>query len=378
MEEEIEDSNLLTVKCLIVDDRDENLLALSALLRGPGVEVLEARSGPEALELLLVHDVALALLDVQMPEMDGFELAELMRGSERTHDVPLIFVTAGTRDQHRVFKGYERGAVDFLYKPIDPQILRNKAGVFFQLHRQKQLLARELGERTKTLQMNEMFMAVLGHDLRNPLSAIVTSAAVLQRSPEDGVRRAAERIATSSRRMSRMIDDMLDLARVRQGGGVVLARTQGDFVDPVRRAVQEVQASFPDRPPTVVHAQGDMAGEWDADRIAQTSGNLVANALEHGVPERPVRVEIDGSQPERVVMRVVNQGEIPEHVLPHLFEPFQSGRRLSGRGEGLGLGLYIVRQIALAHGGSVRAECGGDGSTCFVVDLPRHGSPPSA
>ena len=129
------------MKCLLVDDLEENLLALSALLRRDDVEVLEARSGAEALELLLAHDVALALLDVQMPDMDGFELAELMRGSERTRHVPIIFVTAGARDQHRLFKGYEAGAVDFLYKPIEPHILQNKADVFFQLHRQKQQLA---------------------------------------------------------------------------------------------------------------------------------------------------------------------------------------------------------------------------------------------
>src|SRR3954464_9981400 len=111
------------VKCLLVDDLEENLLALSALLNRGDVELLQARSGAEALELLLAHDVALAFLDVQMPDMDGFELAELMRGSERPRPVPLIFVTAGAHDQHRLFQGYESGAVDFLHKPIDPHIL---------------------------------------------------------------------------------------------------------------------------------------------------------------------------------------------------------------------------------------------------------------
>ena len=123
------------VKCLLVDDLEENLVALSALMRSDDVETLLARSGAEALDLLLSHDVALALLDVQMPDMNGFELAELMRGSERTRHVPIIFLTAGVRDQHRMFKGYESGAVDFLYKPIEPHILRNKADVFFQLYR---------------------------------------------------------------------------------------------------------------------------------------------------------------------------------------------------------------------------------------------------
>src|ERR1700750_1651818 len=169
------------VKCLLVDDLDENLVALSALLNADDVELLEARSGAEALELLLIHDVALAFLDVQMPEMDGFELAELMRGSERTRQVPIIFVTAGARDQHRLFKGYESGAVDFLFKPIEPHILQNKADVFFQLHRHKQQLAHELREKTETLRLNEMLTAVLSHDLRSPLNAVLTSAVLIPR-----------------------------------------------------------------------------------------------------------------------------------------------------------------------------------------------------
>src|ERR1700734_4106125 len=128
------------IKCLLVDDLKDNLLALAALLQSEEVDTYCAQSGPEALELLLVHDFALAFLDVQMPDMDGFQLAELMRGSERTRHIPIIFVTAGARDQHRLFKGYESGAVDFLYKPIESQILRNKASVFFQLDRQRRQL----------------------------------------------------------------------------------------------------------------------------------------------------------------------------------------------------------------------------------------------
>ncbi|HMI91036.1 MAG TPA: response regulator, partial [Polyangiales bacterium] len=115
------------IKFLLVDDVPENLVALAALMRRDGLELLHARSGAEALELLLVHDVALALLDVQMPEMDGFELAELMRGAERTKHVPIIFVTAGDHDPRRVFEGYESGAVDFLFKPLDPHVVRSKA-----------------------------------------------------------------------------------------------------------------------------------------------------------------------------------------------------------------------------------------------------------
>ena len=130
------------VTLLLVDDLYENLVAMKALLRGPGLRVLTARSGEAALELLLVNEVALALVDVQMPDMDGFELAELMRGSERTKHVPIVFVTAGAHDRKRLFQGYGSGAVDFLYKPIEAHILTNKVNVFVELFRQKQALAR--------------------------------------------------------------------------------------------------------------------------------------------------------------------------------------------------------------------------------------------
>src|SRR5215813_12716262 len=128
---------LESTKVLIVDDIAENLITLEALLRREGVQPLCARSGAEALELLLTHDVAIALVDVQMPEMDGLELAELMRGAARTKHVPIIFITAGSRDPSRVFKGYEAGAVDFLFKPVDPQILKAKIDVFLELADQR-------------------------------------------------------------------------------------------------------------------------------------------------------------------------------------------------------------------------------------------------
>jgi len=131
------------VKVLAVDDVPENLVALEALLAQEGLELLTAASGMEALELLLVHDVALALLDVQMPGMDGFELAELMRGTERTRRVPIIFLTAVATDERRRFRGYETGAVDYLLKPVDPQIVRNKVEIFVELARQRQEIAHQ-------------------------------------------------------------------------------------------------------------------------------------------------------------------------------------------------------------------------------------------
>lgn len=143
------------VDILLVDDRPENLLALESLLESPGVNIVKAASGNEALGLMLEQDFALVLLDVQMPGMDGFETAELMRGTEKTRQVPIIFVTAISTEQQHVFKGYEAGAVDYLFKPIVPEFLRTKVKVFCELFQQKNIIKnqlREIEEKNELLQ----------------------------------------------------------------------------------------------------------------------------------------------------------------------------------------------------------------------------------
>src|SRR6478736_5025587 len=150
------------VHILVVDDVEQNLVAIEALLTGPGVRVLKANSGVAALEILLVQEVALILLDVQMPNMNGFELAELVRGNPQTRDIPLIFMTAAINEPQRSFRGYQAGAVDFLYKPVEPDILRSKVNVFVELFAQKKQLSAQLEELRQALRVNEMFTAVLG------------------------------------------------------------------------------------------------------------------------------------------------------------------------------------------------------------------------
>jgi signal transduction histidine kinase len=358
------------IACLLVDDLDENLLVLSALLEPLQVEILTARSGAEALDVLLSHDVALVLLDVHMPEMDGFELAELMRGAERTRHIPLIFVTAAGREAHRLFKGYDLGAVDFLYKPIDAHVLLSKARVFFELHRQKQLLARQLRERTETLRLNETFAAMLGHDLRSPLDFILTASHLLERIADDpeAVRRTAQQMRTSGMRMGRMIADMLDLARGRLGGGIPIQLQPLDLAALVRRVVVECQTVQP-QTPILVDTAGALTCDGDPERLAQVVSNLVGNALQHGVAGQPVSLRLDGTAPASVVITVENAGEVSPEALPRLFEAFARGPGRS-RDAGLGLGLYITQQIAQAHGGAVtvRSE---RGTTAIQVTLPR-------
>jgi two-component system, sensor histidine kinase and response regulator len=356
--------------CLLVDDLDENLLVLSALLEPLDVEIVTARSGLEALDQLLVHDVALVLLDVHMPEMDGFELAEIMRSAERTRHIPLIFVTAGGREAQRTFTGYDLGAVDFLYKPIDAHVLLSKARVFFELHRQKQQLAQQLHERTEALRMNEMFAAMLGHDLRSPLDFLVTASSLLERVADDpeAVRRTARQMRASGQRMARMIADMLDLARGRLGGGIPIHPQPIDLAAVVQRVVVECQATQP-QTRIVVDEAGDLTCEADPERLAQVVSNLIGNALQHGQAGGDVVVRIDGTVPSTVTIAVENAGEIATDALPHLFEAFVRGPARS-REDGLGLGLYITQQIAHAHGGAATARSE-QGATAIQVTLPR-------
>lgn len=359
------------MKCLIVDDLEENLLALSALLQGPQVEVLQARSGRAALELLLEHEVAVALVDVQMPEMDGFELAELMRGTERTRSVPIIFVTAGAHEPHRLFHGYELGAVDFLYKPIDPLILQSKVNVFFQLYRQREQLAEQLQNLGETLRMNEMFTAILSHDLRNPLNAVLTGAELLLRTTQDETtRKVSERIRSSGQRMAGLVADILDLARWRVGAGISLSLQAVDLAELVGRVVAEHQPS-PTETRVALELSGDLQGFWDPRRLEQAISNLLGNAIQHGSQTEPVLLRVLGNAPERVTLRISNAGSIPPSVRARLFDPFRARDRNGQSERGLGLGLYIVQQVLLAHGGSVELEDDDAERTTFRLELPR-------
>lgn len=357
-----------SIKFLLVDNTEEHLVALEALLRRDGLEILKARSSSEALELLLVHDVALALLDVQMPQMDGFELAELMGGAERTKHVPIIFITAGMRDPQRVFKGYETGAVDFLFKPIEPQVVKGKAHVFFELYRQKRDLA-------YALLLNEMFMGILGHDLRNPLGAILTGTRLLERRllerrlTDEGDVRTVRRMASAGERMNDMIEQLLELTRARLGGGLGFVRVRKRLdVDIVQRTLEELRGAHPERDVSV-EILGDCTTSGDADRLLQLFSNLIGNALSHGTGSA-VSVPVEGGDRE-IVVRVTNQGVIPADILPTNFDPFRRRRGMVLKSRGLGLGLFISQQIAIAHGGGIVVESDERIGTVFTVRIPQ-------
>jgi signal transduction histidine kinase/CheY-like chemotaxis protein len=225
----------------------------------------------------------------------------------------------------------------------------------------------------RTVRFSEMFVGILGHDLRNPLSGITTAASlILGRADSDRVAIPTRRILSSAQRMSRMIDQILDFTRVRLGRGIPLNRKATDLSEVCRQVIDELKGDADQEAELVLDVRGAAVGMWDPDRLWQLISNLAGNALQHRVPRTPVLLDLDGSHSDRITLRVRNQGQIPPDLLPVVFEPMRTGAHGKREGSsGLGLGLYISQQIALAHGGAIAAESTEPEGTCFQVALPR-------
>jgi len=377
------------IKFLLVDDLDANLLALEGLLKRDGLELLKARSGSEALELLLVHDFALALIDVQMPGMSGFELAEIMRGTERTRSVPIIFLTAGVVDQQRRIRGYETGAVDFLPKPIEPANLLNKAATFFDLARQREELRQsetllrdaneQLAQRNAELaradKSKDEFLAMLAHELRNPLAPLRNATEILQ-SPEVSLQQREHALQLISRQienMNHMINDLLDVSRITEGKIELRCKTVelkpillavADTAEAAcRNAHQQLIVSLPEEP---IFINGDTT------RLEQIFGNLIGNACKYSGDGSRISMTAEVVAAE-VVVRVSDNGVgISPELLPHVFDLFvQASRTLDRAHGGLGIGLTIVHRLVKLHEGSIEAHSQGLGhGTEFIVRFP--------
>jgi signal transduction histidine kinase len=369
------------VKFLLVDDLQENLLSLEALLDREDREILKARSGEEALELLLRHEVALALLDVQMPGMDGFELAEFMRGNERTRHIPIIFVTAGTTDAQRRFRGYEAGAVDFIQKPIEADILRSKAEVFFDLHRQRQIVAAQrdaLEAATQALReadrRKDVFIAVLAHELRNPVAALHAGMHLLQkRADTDQAPYIRERMERQLAHLRRLVDDLLDASRIAEGK-ISLQKERIDLATILNSAVEASQANI-DASGHSFTSDLPEAPVWlvaDHTRVAQIVANLLNNAARYTPPGGEIVLHAR-STGDAVEIEVRDNGiGIAPEMQANIFQIFAQvdGHQDRATG-GLGIGLALVRQLVELHQGSIEVASDGVGKgSSFTVRLP--------
>lgn len=226
----------------------------------------------------------------------------------------------------------------------------------------------------RTIRDNELFAGVLAHDLRNPLGAILTAAQVALMHNEGAGERASKplsRIVSAAGRMSKMITQLLDFTRARVGGGIEVRRCTTSLIDIATQSVAELELAHPDRE-FEIRTVGDDHGNWDPDRLLQIVSNLLGNACQHGETGTKIALSLDGHAPDVVILSVHNRGAITPALLPRIFEPFRGQERHHGSSRGLGLGLYIVREIARAHHGTVEVKSTEHDGTTFSVRLPRH------
>ena len=376
---------------LIVDDLSENLQALEAVIRGPDRVIFQARSGDEALELLLQHDFALVILDVQMPGMNGFELAELMRGTNKTKDIPIIFVTAAVIDTSFSFKGYEQGAVDFLYKPLDVQAIKSKVNVFVALRSQQNEIQSKVkaleksqaelkllqDELQRMILMRDQFMSMVAHELRTPLNTLLLDSQVRQLQIErqsltvmnsNEIQAMLAKNLRQYNSMVRLIDDMLDVTRIRNGK-LSVKRAKVCLTNLVQKIVHDFKPVAEINGTTIqANIQESVNGVWDEFRIEQIIINLITNALRYG-NNKPVIVNVAADETDAFV-EVIDFGVgISAADQKRIFEPFERASN-HGTAAGLGLGLFIARQLAVAHRGSLEVDSTPETGTQFRLTMP--------
>ncbi|AZV27098.1 hybrid sensor histidine kinase/response regulator [Pseudomonas syringae] len=388
----------IQAKLLIVDDLPENLLALEALIKREDRTVYKALSADEALSLLLQHEFAMAILDVQMPGMNGFELAELMRGTEKTKNIPIIFVSAAGRELNYAFKGYESGAVDFLHKPLDIHAVKSKVNVFVDLYRQSKAMKQQVealeqsrreqeallqqlqstqGELEQAVRMRDDFMSIVAHEVRTPLNGLILETQLrkmhLARDNAaaftlDKMHAMVDRDERQIKSLIRLIEDMLDVSRIRTGKLSIrpsrfdLAQLVSTLLENFAQQIEaaETEVSFTATEP--------VEGQWDEFRIEQVVSNLLTNALRYG-GKSPIQVRVYREGNEARV-EVQDQGiGISEENQKRIFQQFE---RVSAKTvvAGLGLGLFISEQIVAAHGGSIVVESKINEGALFRVCLP--------
>ena len=428
------EANSDKISILLVDDQPARLLTYETILAELGLDLVCARSGLEALQRLMKQEFAVVLLDVSMPDMDGFEAAGLIHEHPRLEKTPIIFVTGVHINELDRLRGYKLGAVDYVSIPVVPEILRSKVAVLVELYTKRlelkeanrtlaevnQALAAanvtlqaekarelealnsnlsqanaELASTNRSLQTEiterarvelalkeadrnkDEFLAMLAHELRNPLAPIYNAVQLMRRKRFDDPQLAWSRdvIERQVAHLSRLVDDLLDVSRITRGK-INLTKESLDINTLIARAVETTHPLIADRAHDLVVEVPDEPVRvlGDPTRLTQALGNVLSNAAKY--TDRggriAIAVRLDGAE---VSIRVTDTGEgIPADLLPVIFNLFTQLDRTSGHAQGgLGIGLALVRKLVEMHGGSVTAHSDGVGKgSAFVIRLPVH------
>jgi signal transduction histidine kinase len=395
------------INILIVDDEPKNLTVLETILDDPEYRLVRAQSADEALLALVAEQFAVLILDIRMPGMTGFELAEVIKKRKKTAQVPIIFLTAYYSEDQHVLEGYGSGAVDYLHKPVNPQILRSKVAVFAELYRKsrdaasanralieeikerraaeeqlRQLndtLEQRVAERTEELRqanrMKDEFLAMLGHELRNPLSAIMNAVHVMQASGADHARssHSIALVDRQTRNLRRLVDDLLDVARVTRGK-IELRKEPADLVQIVGQAVEVVRPLLSRGEEIEVSMQSTAPIRVDADktRLEQSIVNLLLNAVKFTSEGRRIKITVERTDVDALVAIRDNGIGIAPEMLSSIFDLFtQADRSLDRAQGGLGIGLFICKRLVDLHGGAISVASEGHGrGAVFTIQLP--------
>jgi signal transduction histidine kinase len=402
------------VNLLLVDDRPENLLALEAILEPLGQNMIRANSGPDALKQVLAENFAAILLDVQMPGMNGFEVAEIIKSREKSRTIPIIFLSAISKEDAYVFKGYSMGAVDYVFKPFNPDILRSKVAVFVDLYlkqceiqrqgdllRESQKRELELEHRTSLLeaearsaaklsQMNEelhrrqialeqamgarnRFYASMSHELRTPINAVIGYSTLmldniygpLNAKQKEGLQRTLK----AARHLLELVNDVLDLSKI-EAGKIELSLQPVMFPALIEDLFVTVRPLADEYGSTLTL---DMESEpfnivSDPRRVRQILLNLLSNAIKFG-EGKPIRVVCKQCEDKGVEIEVIDEGVgIAKEDITRIFEEFVQVSE--SKQPGTGLGLPISRRLAQLLDGSLTVcSTPGQGSA-FRLTLP--------
>jgi CheY-like chemotaxis protein len=374
---------------LIVDDRPENLLTLEGILESEALNILKANSGNEALSIMLEHNIALVLMDVQMPGMDGFEVAEIMRSSERTKYIPIIFVTAISKQRQHIFKGYESGAVDYLYKPLDLEILQSKIKAFIDFFQHKNALEettrkleKTVNELNKAKQIAEeatnaksTFLATMSHEIRTPLNGIIGLAelGMMDEGITETQRERLLDIRNSGESLLEIINEILDISKI-EADKLELEEIEFSLREVIEKIVNLLSVKvFQEKLEFVCEISPELPDVLVGDplRLRQILINLLSNAVkftEEGTVSIHVKLLELIEEQVSIEFSVEDTGiGIPKEKIGRLFQSYtqvdSSTTRTHG---GTGLGLTISQRLVNLMGGMIRVESSlGEGSRFY-------------
>jgi len=387
-------------KILIVDDTESNLQLIQAIFRKTNIEVVLASSGKEALALVLEHTFAVILLDVRMPELNGFETAEKLQSDKLTSSIPIIFVTASKFDDENIYQGYLSGAVDYIFKPINTHALLSKVNVFLKLSKttielknQKELLEIKVSERTKSLEnalkqaelanrAKSQFLANMSHELRTPMHAILSFSQLglkrIEQSEFSKLKKYFSNIKQSSERLSVLLEDLLDLSQL-ESGKMKIQPSQNDLVALLEDCKKEISPLLNEKALTIeLNSPKKLSFLFDKRTIHQVIINLLSNAIKYSKYNGEIKITLKQSsiqlnEKKQAIIELTVKDDgigIPEKELQDIFNSFIQSTKTVSQAGGTGLGLSICNEIIKVHKGKIWAENNQKSGATFFVQLP--------